>query len=131
MRIERPLLEEMVRHAREDAPDECCGMFGIEDGKVAAVYRTENIHHSPQRFEIDGRDVMRINGEVEDRGWSLGLYHSHTMSPAYPSQTDVNFAELWPGMVWVIISLENPETPDVRTFTIDGADVSEVDLTVE
>ena len=53
------------------------------------------------------------------------------MSRAYPSQTDVNFAELWPGMVWVIISLENPETPDVRTFTIDGADVSEVDLTVE
>ena len=130
MRIERPLLEEMVRHAREDAPDECCGMFGIEDGKVVSVYPTENIHHSPQRFEIDGRDVMRITGEVEDRGWSLGLYHSHTMSGAYPSQTDVNFAELWPVMVWVIISLENPGTPDVRTFTIDGADVSEVDLTV-
>ncbi len=131
MRIAGSLLEEIVQHARADAPDECCGMFGIENGAIVAVYPTENIHHSPQRFEIDGRDVMRITGEVEDRGMSLGLYHSHTMSRAYPSQTDVNFAELWPGVVWLIVSLEDSAAPDVRTFLIDGPKVSEVDLTVE
>jgi proteasome lid subunit RPN8/RPN11 len=131
MRIARSLLEEIVQHARADAPDECCGMFGIEDDAVVAVYPTENIHHSPQRFEIDGRDVMRITDEVEDRGMALGLYHSHTMSRAYPSQTDVNFAELWPGVVWLIVSLEDRDAPDVRAFTIDGPKVSEVDLAVE
>jgi len=130
MRVERPLLDDIVEHARRDAPDECCGMFGVEDGRVVAVYPTENIHHSPRRFEIDGRDVMRITGEIEDRGWSLGLYHSHTMSRAYPSQTDVNFAELWPGVVWLIVSLEDPGAPEARTFLIDGPTVSEVDLTV-
>ena len=130
MRIAGSLLEEIVQHARADAPDECCGMFGVEDDAIVALYPTENIHHSPQRFEIDGRDVMRIIGEIEDRGMSLGLYHSHTKSRAYPSQTDVNFAELWPGVVWLIVSLENPEAPDVRTFLIDGPKVSEVDLTV-
>lgn len=131
MRIASSLYELIVQHARADAPDECCGMLGIEGDAIVAVWPTENIHHSPQRFEIDGREVMRIVGEIEDRGMSLGLYHSHTMSRAYPSQTDVNFAELWPGAVWLIVSLEDPAAPDVRTFLIDGAKVREVDLTVE
>ena len=131
MRIGRPLLDVIVEHARQDAPDECCGMFGVEDDRVVAVFPAENIHHSPLRFEIDGREVMRMIGEIEGRGWSLGLYHSHTMSRAYPSQTDVNFAELWPGVVWLIVSLEDADAPDVRTFLIDGPTVSEVDLAVE
>jgi [CysO sulfur-carrier protein]-S-L-cysteine hydrolase len=131
MRIARSLLDQIVQHAREDSPDECCGLFAVDDGSVVAVYPAENIHHSPLRFEIDGREVIRISNEVEDRGWSLGLYHSHTRSPAYPSQTDVNFAELWPGMTWLIVSLENASDPDVRTFLIDGAEIQEVELAVE
>jgi [CysO sulfur-carrier protein]-S-L-cysteine hydrolase len=131
MRIARSLLEEIVQHARADAPDECCGMFGIEDDAVVAVYPTENIHHSPQRFEIDGRDVMRITDEVEDRGMALGLYHSHTMSRAYPSQTDVNFAQNWPGVVWLIVSMADPDAPALRAYTITGAEIEEVALTVE
>jgi proteasome lid subunit RPN8/RPN11 len=131
VRIASSLLEEIVQHARADAPDECCGMFGIDGDAIVAVYATENILHSPQRFEIDGRDVMRITDEVADRGMALGLYHSHTKSRAYPSQTDVNFAELWPGVLWLIVSLEDPAAPDVRAFLIDGATVSEADLTVD
>ena len=131
LRIQRALLDELIEHARRDAPEECCGLFGVEDGSVVAVYPAENIHHSPTRFEIDGREVVRIIGELDERGWSLGLYHSHTKSRAYPSQTDVNFAELWPGVVWLIVSLEDRASPVVRTFLIDGAVVSEVDLTVE
>jgi [CysO sulfur-carrier protein]-S-L-cysteine hydrolase len=130
MRIARKLADEIVEHAREDDPNECCGMFGIDGDDVVAVYPAENIHHSPTRFEIDGRDVMRMTQEIEDRGWSMGLYHSHTKSPAYPSQTDINFAELWPGVLWLIVSLADTD-PDLRTFLIDGPKVSEVDLKVD
>jgi proteasome lid subunit RPN8/RPN11 len=130
MRIERALADEIVEHARKDDPNECCGMFGIDGDRVVSVYRAENIHHSPTRFEIDGRDVMRMTQEIEDRGWSMGLYHSHTKSRAFPSQTDINFAEFWPGVLWLIVSLEDTD-PDLRTFLIDGPHVSEVDLKVE
>ena len=131
MRITRALLNDVVAHARKDYPNECCGLLGIDDGAVTALYPTENIHHSPLRFEIDGTDVLRIMGEVEGRGWSLGLYHSHTKSRAYPSQTDVNFAELWPGMVWLIVSLENSEAPELRAFAIDGERIDELGLSVD
>ena len=74
---------------------------------------------------------MKTNDEIESRGSTLGLYHSHTKSPAYPSQTDVNFAELWPGAIWLIVSLADQDAPDLRAFRIDGPDVEEVELTVE
>jgi proteasome lid subunit RPN8/RPN11 len=59
------------------------------------------------------------------------MYHSHVKSPAYPSQTDVNFAQAWPGVVWLIVSLADPDAPDVRGFRISGPDIEEVTLTIE
>ena len=61
--------------------------------------------------------------EIEGSGWTLGaIYHSHTRSPAYPSQTDVNLA-FYPDALYLIVSLQDPEKPDVRAFRIvDRAD---------
>lgn len=131
MRISRTLLDEILRHAREEFPNECCGIVATSDGAATKVFPAENIHHSPTRFEIDGRQVMRIQSEADEQGWDLGsIYHSHTRTGAYPSQTDVNFAQNWPGMVWLIVSLEDPERPSVRTFEINGGAISERDLSV-
>jgi proteasome lid subunit RPN8/RPN11 len=129
--VPREVADAIVRHAREDYPNECCGLFAVDDDAVSKLYPAENIHHSPLRFEIDGLFVMRTNDEIERRGSGLGLYHSHTKSPAYPSQTDVNFAELWPGAIWLIVSLADRDAPDLRAFRIMGADVEEVELQVE
>ena len=131
MVVPRQFADAIVQHAREDYPNECCGLFAVDDGAVSKLYPAENIHHSPLRFEIDGLFVMKANEEIEERGSSLGLYHSHTQSAAYPSQTDVNFAELWPGAIWLIVSLADRDAPDLKAFTITGPDVEEVELTVE
>ena len=131
MRISRALLDDILRHASEEFPNECCGIVATSDGAATKVFRAENIHHSPTRFEIDGRHVIRIQAEVDERGWELGsIYHSHTKTAAYPSQTDVNFAQNWPGMVWLIVSLEDPERPLVRAFEIEGGTISERELSV-
>ena len=68
--------------------------------------------HSPspipyrKRFEIDGKDVLRAINEFDDAGWELGaIYHSHTHTAPYPSQTDINFARNWPGVEWLIVGL--------------------------
>jgi proteasome lid subunit RPN8/RPN11 len=129
--IGRALADEVVRHARQDYPDECCGLFAVDGESVATLYPAENIHHSPTRFEIDGKFVMKTIDEIEQQGLALGLYHSHTKSAAYPSQTDINFAELWPGAIWLIVSLADRDAPDLKAFRITGPDVEEVELTVD
>jgi proteasome lid subunit RPN8/RPN11 len=67
---------------------------------------------------------------IEDAGEELvAIYHSHTKSAAYPSQTDVNLAG-WPDAVYVIVSLEDPEKPDVRGFWIRDREISDAELLV-
>ncbi len=65
-----------------------------------------NVHASPKRFEIDGKDVIRAIDEFDEAGWEIGaIYHSHTHTAPYPSQTDINFAAHWPGVEWIIVGL--------------------------
>ena len=97
MRIARRLYDEMVSHALEDAPDECCGMIASRDGEAVNLYRATNAAHSPLRYEIDGAEQYRIQMAIDDADLDLGaIYHSHTRSEPYPSQTDINLA-FYPG----------------------------------
>ncbi|MDP9277338.1 MAG: M67 family metallopeptidase [Actinomycetota bacterium] len=130
MRVPRQMVEEMIAHAREEAPNECCGMIGGADGSATTVYRSINAEASPLRYSLDASDQFRIMQEMEKRGEELvGIYHSHTASAAYPSQTDVNLAA-YPDAVYVIVSLEDPENPDVRGFWIRDGQIDEADLDV-
>jgi proteasome lid subunit RPN8/RPN11 len=130
MEISRQLIEEMVAHAREDDPNECCGMLGGADGSAATLYRAANAEASALRYSIDAGEQFRLMGEIEEAGEELvGIYHSHTRSAAYPSQTDVNLAG-WPDAVYVIVSLEDPESPDVRGFWIREGEIADADLVV-
>ncbi len=126
MRIPRDLLDEIVAHARADAPNECCGLIGGRDGVATSVHRTRNLKASPLAFEMHGPEVMRIIDEIEDGGAELaGMYHSHTRTAPYPSETDRNFARNWPGLEWVIVGLAGDE-PTVRSYVIADDRVREV-----
>jgi proteasome lid subunit RPN8/RPN11 len=130
MRISKSLIDEIVAHAVEDAPNECCGMLAGSDGVATRVHRARNAFASPLRYEIHPQDQFRITMEIEERGEEIAaIYHSHTRSPAYPSQTDVNLAANWPDPLYVICSLADPE-PDVRAFAIRDGAVDEVELEV-
>ena len=130
MLISRPLLDELISHAREEAPNECCGVVAVEAGppvRAATVHRAVNIAASPLRFEVDGRQLLQTIEEIEGAGSELGaIYHSHTRTPPYPSQTDINFAANWPGVEWIIVGLASGEPPQVRSYLIDGGEVREV-----
>jgi proteasome lid subunit RPN8/RPN11 len=135
MKIAASLLAEIVAHAQEIPKVECCGVVAVSaapDGHARAatrVYRAENIHASALKFEIDPMELFRLNGAIEDEGWEIGaIYHSHVRSAPYPSQTDIGFAASWPGVEWIIVGLASGEQPDVRSYLIDGAEVSEVEL---
>jgi proteasome lid subunit RPN8/RPN11 len=132
MKIARSLLEQIVEHARRDAPDECCGLVGTVDGRAASVHATANAVRSPLRFEIDGMELYKAIEAIEDGGSELGaVYHSHTRSAPYPSQTDINFSSGWPGIEWIIVGLASGEEPEIRSYTIEDGKVQEVELEVE
>jgi proteasome lid subunit RPN8/RPN11 len=132
MRIDRQMLDEIVAHARKDAPDECCGMIGSRDGRAVSLYRARNAEASPLRYVVHPQDQFRIMEQMDERGEELGaIYHSHTKSAAYPSQTDVNLAEGWPDPLYVICSIADRDSPDVRAFAIRDRAIEEVALDVD
>ncbi len=130
MVIAAELLQQIVEHARRDAPNECCGIVGVRDGRAVSVHAAENLAASPFRFEVDGMEVLRTLDAIEGAGGELGaIYHSHTRSAPYPSQTDVNFAAGWPGVEWLIVGLADGET-EVRSYRIDDGAINEIELVV-
>jgi len=132
MRIARELYDQIVAHARAEAPNECCGLVATNgDGDAVRVFPATNKFASPLRFEIEEHDQIRIWREIDDAGHEVGaIYHSHTRTPPEPSQTDVNGAAQWPGARWIIVGLAGDE-PDVRTWAIEDGRVSQVELHVE
>ena len=137
MRISRALYEEMVAHALEEAPNECCGIVASVDGEAVRVYTARNSAASPLRYLMDGEDQFRIGEDIESQGWDYGaIYHSHTRSAPRPTETDINMAfvprvgPLWPGTLYIIVGLAG-EQPEVRAFRIESETPQEVELSVE
>jgi proteasome lid subunit RPN8/RPN11 len=99
----RRALEE---HAREEAPNEACGLVLLRDGRAERYERGRNALGSPYRFELD------IDPEVwflEDEGYELAVFHSHPASPPCPSRTDVERIGLWEGRPYLILRLDTGE----------------------
>jgi proteasome lid subunit RPN8/RPN11 len=129
MRMPQALFDEMVAHARADAPNECCGMIASTDGAAVKIYPAQNAAASPLRYEIDGAEQYRIQMAIDDAGHDLGaIYHSHTRSAPYPSQTDINLA-FYPDALYVIVGLAGDDA-EVRAFEIRDGQVAEADLEV-
>ena len=124
------MIDEMVAHAREEASNECCGLVASSNGDVKRVYRAANAERSPVKYVVDPRDQIRIQNEIDDHGWELGaIYHSHTRTEPFPSQTDINLARNWPDPLYVIVGVAG-EAPDVRAFRIVDGQVTETELEV-
>jgi [CysO sulfur-carrier protein]-S-L-cysteine hydrolase len=131
VKIARELYDEIVAHAREEAPNECCGMIGSTNGDAVAVYRAVNAEASPLRFRIDPEEQFELHTKIEGAGQDMGaIYHSHTRTEPRPSQTDINFAKLWPGVLWIIVGLAGDEA-DVKTWAIEDGQVSGAELVVD
>ena len=126
MRISRADFDELVAHARAEAPNECCGYLRSRDGVVEEVFRAVNERNSPYGYELDHRSLFAAN-ELDDDGFEVGIYHSHPRSPAEPSQTDINLAH-YPHWLYVIVSLAGE--PNMRAWRIADGRVEEEPVSV-
>ena len=137
MRITRRLFDELVAHARADAPNECCGMIASRDGEAVAVHRARNVAASALRYVMDGDEQLKITNAIDDADLDLGaIYHSHTRSDPVPSETDINLAKwgdtdepAFPGTLYLIVGVKGSE-PDLRLWSIVGNTVEQVEFQV-
>jgi [CysO sulfur-carrier protein]-S-L-cysteine hydrolase len=123
------MLDQIVAQARAEAPNECCGIIGARDGGAVTVFPVRNAAASPLRYEMDPQGQFDALKAIEGAGEELiGIYHSHTRSAAYPSQTDVNEAVMWPEQVYVIVSLQDEGAPDVKAYDLADLRIADVEL---
>jgi [CysO sulfur-carrier protein]-S-L-cysteine hydrolase len=131
MRIARSMLDQIVAQARDEAPNECCGVIGARDGRAVTVFPVRNAAASPLRYEMDPKDQLRVFEALDDAGLDVGaIYHSHTRSGPEPSETDINLA-FYPDAVYLILGVKDPGHDDVRAWRIVDGKVSEAALEVE
>ena len=135
VQIKQKFIDEMVAHSKADLPNECCGILAGPDGQVMKTYPMSNVEASPFRFSMDPVELVQVDSEAGENDWELlAIYHSHTGSEAYPSDTDVRIAAgtagLWPDVRYVLVSLMDMNKPVVRIFEISHGRVIEEPLEV-
>ena len=110
----------MIAHARETAPEECCGLIGgISDVEAVTLYRLRNVTPNPQLgYEAAPEDLFAAQRQMRERGEELlAIYHSHPRaSDPSPSETDVRLA-YYPSAKYLIIGLGGTEAV-IKAFLI-------------
>ena len=132
LRIDRATYDAIVAHAREDHPDEACGVVAGPEGsdRPERFLPMLNAARSPTFYEFDSGDLLRLYREMEERDEEpVVIYHSHTATEGYPSRTDVSLAQE-PGAHYVLVSTREPESTDFRSYRIVDGEVTEEEVSV-
>lgn len=121
--------DDVLAHAREAAPCECCGLLLGKDGWILRNVRARNLEAGTTRFLIDPRDHVRALRDARAAALELvGFYHSHPQSVAYPSESDLK-ESVYPGAVHLIAGVSDGQ-PHLRLFSLDGGVATELLLRI-
>ena len=120
LQLRREHVDAMIAHARETAPEECCGLIGgISEARAVTLYRLRNVTpHRESAYEAAPEDLFAAQRQMRERGEDLlAIYHSHPRaSDPSPSETDVRLA-YYPTAKYLIIGLGGIE-PVIKAFSI-------------
>ena len=135
LRIDRATYDAIVAHARKDHPDEACGVVAGPEGteRPERFIPMLNAARSPTFYEFDSADLLRLYREMDDRDeWPVVVYHSHTATEAYPSRTDITYANE-PGAHYVLVSTADADGAgdfQFRSYRIVEGEVTEEEVKV-
>jgi [CysO sulfur-carrier protein]-S-L-cysteine hydrolase len=137
LRIRADLVAAIVAHAREDHPDEACGVIaGVEGSDQPERFIPMiNAARSPTFYEFDTADLLTLYRDLDDRGEEpVVIYHSHTATEAYPSRTDITYANE-PNAHYLLVSTREtgnePGPYELRSFRIVEGEVTEEEVVIE
>ena len=130
LELDRGFFEEMVDHGLAGFPNEACGLLAGKEGRPVKFFAMSNQDASPVSYRLDPTEQLRVFTELEDEGWDLlGIFHTHTHSEAYPSETDLKQA-FYPEATYLVMSLSDRANPVLRGFTMQDGEVSEREVRV-
>ncbi len=130
LQLQEPLYKEIVDHGLSEFPNEACGLLAGRDGEPVGVLRMRNADASPVSYRLDAKEQLRVFREMDADGLELlGIYHSHTHSEAYPSETDRRQA-FYPDARYILVSLSDREKPVLRSFRILDGEVTEEEVNI-
>ena len=130
--ISRELADKIIAHARKDHPDEACGVIAGPAGsdRPERFIPMDNAARSPTFYEFDSKEQLRVWREMDDRDEEpVVIYHSHTMTEAYPSRTDISYASE-PHAHYVLVSTRDEDATEFRSYRILDGVVTEEPVTV-
>lgn len=131
----------MTTHAQTEDPYECCGLLAGKEGVATEIYKITNLPSDDPsivdlkvpadrtlRYVMDPKEQIAAFKQMRENGTELvAIYHSHTHSPAYPSETDLRLA-FYPDVHYVIVSLEDKKSPNTRAFRIIDEKIHEDEI---
>ena len=130
MQLDRVFFDEMVEHGLAVFPNEACGLLAGKEGRPVHFFPMTNADASPVSYRLDPMEQLRVFDEMDEQGWELiGIFHTHTHSEAYPSETDRRQA-FYPEAEYLVMSLSDRSNPVLRSFAIEDEDVTEREVEV-
>lgn len=138
MVINKEYLEEIIKHCQDEYPKEACGVVAGEIGHqsiektVKKVYKMKNTSDAPETcYFMESQEQFSVFKEIREMGYELlGIYHSHTNSPAYPSKRDMDLA-FYPEAIYLIVSLQNFNKPEIKGFKIVEEEIKEEKIIIK
>jgi proteasome lid subunit RPN8/RPN11 len=130
--IEQAIVDKIIAHARADHPDEACGVVAGASGshRPERFIPMENAERSQTFYRFDSMEQYRVWREMDDRDEEpVVIYHSHTSTEAYPSRTDISYAQE-PNAHYVLVSTRDPEDVEFRSYRIIDGEVNEEEVRV-
>lgn len=127
MKIPKPIVDQILAHARDTYPNESCGILAGRDTVPTHIYHVKNTDPNPRvRYLMDTQEQFWVFKNMRHNGLEvIAIYHSHPHSEAYPSPTDVSLA-YYPEATYILTSLQDPQNPILRAFMIkDGKIIEE------
>jgi proteasome lid subunit RPN8/RPN11 len=128
--IPQDLRDQMVAHALDGFPNEACGLLAGTGTRAEHFYPMSNADASPVTYRLDPKEQITVFDEIDEKGWDLlGIFHSHTHSEAYPSETDRGQA-FYPDATYLLVSLQDRANPVLRGYSIRDGEIEEQEVRI-
>src|SRR5438128_1084480 len=130
--LPRQFHTEMVDQAKAELPNECCGLLAgrIENsvGRVLRRFPLVNAAASPTEFDSEPRSMLAAYKEMRKENLEmLAIYHSHPISRAVPSRTDLQRNNHGDSVVNLIVSLRT-DAPEIRAWWLGPDEYQEAEV---
>ncbi|MDR0733713.1 MAG: M67 family metallopeptidase [Dysgonamonadaceae bacterium] len=128
--IPQQIIDGIIAQARNELPDEACGLLAGNADRVEKQFPLTNVDHSPEHFSFDPKEQFAALREARKLGMQIvANYHSHPSSPARPSEEDIRLA-FDPNIIYLILSLQDAANPSLKAFSIREGKVEIIEIII-